>query len=306
MKSIVVFSTLSIAAMVCAIRSSADACDSCGAPVACQTYRLVCQTVYDERQVTAFRIDRETVYEDRRVTSYRPVVETQLRERRYTVAKPIYETAEREERYTVMKPVYETQIQDCSYNRVRDVMETSEREERYIVNRPVYETSEREDRYIVRKPVMETAERDQYSTVCEPQTTYCTRYADRGGWQEYQVCKPGPIFNQSFCVPSSCTVDPCTGLSTYIPARMGVQQVQGPSTMEVNRVWRPNIVAEQIPQTTYVQKVVVQKVPVQVCRYVDQEVVQKTPVTRLPSGARRASAQGAGNCLPSGHRTRRK
>ncbi len=49
--------------------------------------------------------------------------------------------------------------------------------------------------------------------------------------------------------------------------------------MQVNRVWKPNIVAQQIPQTTFVQRVVVQKVPVQVCRYVNEEVVQKVPVT---------------------------
>ena len=61
MKSIAVFSTLSIAALVSAIKSSADACDSCGAPMACTTYRLVCQMVYDERQVTAFRIETDTV-----------------------------------------------------------------------------------------------------------------------------------------------------------------------------------------------------------------------------------------------------
>src|SRR5262249_5766133 len=136
-------------------------------------------------------------------------------------------------------------------------------------------TAERENRYMVQRPVLETAEREQCSTVCEPQTTYTTRYVDQGCWQEYQVLKPGPICMQPVCIPSKCVVDPCTGLSTYIPATTGFQQVQGPSTVQVNRVWKPNVVAEQIPQTTYVQRVVVQKVPIQVCRYVNEEVVQK-------------------------------
>src|SRR6476660_7178214 len=219
-------------------------------------YRLICQTVYDQRQVVGYRIENETVYQERKVTSYHPVTETQLQERRYMVAKPIYETAEREERYTVMKPVYETQIVDRSYDQVRNVNETSEREERYVVARPVYETAEREQRYMVQRPVMETAERDQYSTVCEPQTTYTTRYADMGGWQEYQVAKPGPVYNQPVCVPGGCSTDPCTGLTTYIAPTTGYQQVQAPATVEVHRAWKPNIVAEQIPQTTYVQKVV--------------------------------------------------
>src|SRR4051812_1984605 len=95
MKSIAVVSTLSIAALVGAIKSSAVGCDSCNPCVTRTAYRLTCQTVYDERQVTAFRVDTETVYEARKVVSYRPVVETQLQERRYMVAKPIYETSER-------------------------------------------------------------------------------------------------------------------------------------------------------------------------------------------------------------------
>ena len=300
MKTIAGFVFLGIALITCGAASHTDGCDTCGggyraytsyapammvAPAmpcaTCTTtaYRLICQTVYDQRQVVGYRIENETVYQERKVTSYHPVTETQLQERRYMVAKPIYETAEREERYTVMKPVYETQIVDRSYDQVRNVNETSEREERYVVARPVYETAEREQRYMVQRPVMETAERDQYSTVCEPQTTYTTRYADMGAWQEYQVAKPGPVYNQPVCVPGGCSTDPCTGLTTYIAPTTGYQQVQAPATVEVHRAWKPNIVAEQIPQTTYVQKVVVQKVPVQVCRYVNEEVVQKIPYT---------------------------
>ena len=144
----------------------------------------------------------------------------------------------------------------------------------------MYETSERENRYMVQRPVMETAERDQYSTVCEPQTTYTTRYADQGGWQEYQVAKPGPVYNQPVCVPGGCSTDPCTGLThVYRPRPPVTNKCKRPRRWKCNRVWKPNIVAEQIPQTTYVQKVVVQKVPVQVCRYVNEEVVQKVPVT---------------------------
>jgi len=290
MKNIAVFSFVSIAAMTFGLAPRANSCD-CGAPavvrmpvvaqmpVVTQTYRLMTQTVFDERQVTAFRIDTETVYEDHKVTTLRPVTETQMRENRYSVAKPVYETSQREEHYTVMKPVTETQIVDASYNRVRDVMETSEREEHYFVQRPVYETSERENRYMVQKPIYETAVRDECSTVCEPQTTYVTRYADHGCWQDYQVLKPGPVYNQPVCVPGGCSTDPCTGLTTYIAPTTGYQQVQAPPTVQVNRVYRPNIVAEQIPQTTMVQKVVVRKVPFQVCRMVNEEVVQKVPVT---------------------------
>jgi hypothetical protein len=272
MKTHILMSVVALTALGSVSAASAQCCTQ-------QVYRLSYQTVFDEQQVTAFRIENETVYEQRKVTSYKPVYETEMRERRYMVAKPVYETSEREERYMVNKPVFETQLRDCSYNRVRNVMETSEREERFVVNKPVYETSERDEFYTVRKQVLETAFRDECRTVCEPVTTYTTRYADRGGWQEYQVCRPGPIVNQPVCIPGGCVTDPCTGCVTQLPSRVAYRPVQAPSTMVTNRVWRPNIVAEQFPQTTMVQKQVVNKVPVQVCRYVDEQMVRKVPVT---------------------------
>ena len=74
----------------------------------CQVYRPVYETVYEDRQVTAYRIETETVVEERPVVSYRPVWETEMRERRYTVARPVAETSNREERYRVQRPVWET------------------------------------------------------------------------------------------------------------------------------------------------------------------------------------------------------
>ncbi len=87
---------------------AAQVCCSAAAPLTCgdgQTYRLVYQTVYDQRQVTAYRVEYENVYDEQQVTSYRPVWETQVRESRYTVARPVFETSTREERYTVQRPV---------------------------------------------------------------------------------------------------------------------------------------------------------------------------------------------------------
>jgi len=37
---------------------------------------------------------------------------------------------------------------------------------------------------------------------------------------------------------------------------------------EVQRVWHPNVVAQQVQQTNYVPQTVAQQVPMQVCRYV--------------------------------------
>ena len=203
---------------------------------ACQTYRLVYQTVYDEREVTAYRIDTETVYDQQTVTRYRPVYETEMRERRYTVARPVTETAEREERYKVLRPVWETQMRDASYDRVRDVVETSEREERYTVQRPVMETQEREERYIVQRPVVETAEREQCTTVVEPVTTYRTNYVDQGGYVDQVNCQPGRTYTALRWVPGTAACDPVTGQMVNRPGGLAWVPFQGPATTTVNRV----------------------------------------------------------------------
>ena len=141
---------------------------------------------------------------------------------------------------------------------------------------------------------METAERDQYSTVVEPQTTYVTRYVDQGGFEDQQIVRPGPVYCQKVCVPGGCYDRSLHGIEHVHRADHGLPQVQAPATVQVNRVYKPNIVAEQIPQTCYVQKVVVQKVPVQVCRMVTEEQVSQSADHRLPHGARRTSPEGSG------------
>lgn len=250
-------------------------------PAACvptQTYRISYDTVYEDRQMTAYRLEYETVYEDRQVTTYRPVWETATHERRYKVARQVAETAEHEERYKVLKPVWETHVEDRSYDQVRAVCETAEREERYQVAKPVYETSEREEHYTVRREVLETAERDEVSTVMEPVTTYTTNYVDQGHMEENQVCHPGPIRNRLRWDWGRCVVDPATGCSHYERAGFYWTPVQGPATVEVQRVWRPNVVAQQVPQTTLVARQITRKVPIQTVRYVDEPMVRKVPV----------------------------
>ena len=63
-----VFSLLGLAAAVAAlqapVRGQCPSCSSPAAPLTCQgqEYRLVYQTVYEQHQVTAYRIEYETVY----------------------------------------------------------------------------------------------------------------------------------------------------------------------------------------------------------------------------------------------------
>ena len=87
-------------------------CADCVQPA----YHVQCQTVYEERQVTAYRLVEETVCEQVQVTRKVPVWETEQRERRYTVTRPVTETSVREDRYTV--PVTEDgQLSFHSINR---------------------------------------------------------------------------------------------------------------------------------------------------------------------------------------------
>jgi hypothetical protein len=132
-----------------------------------QAYRILCQTVYEERQVTCFRQECETVYEAREIARQVPVWETEQRERRYKVLRPVHETS------------METVMRDCSYDVVRNIVETHEREERYTVQRPVWETQMREERYCVQRPVCETVQQPQCRTVMRPVTT-CVKIADAG------------------------------------------------------------------------------------------------------------------------------
>jgi hypothetical protein len=210
-----------------------------------QTYRIVYQTVYEQRQFIAYRVEYETVCEERQVTTYKPVWETAVRENRYTVARPVMETAEREETYTVQ--------------------------------RPVYETAEREETYTVMKPVYETAYRTECRTVLQPVTTCQTQYVDQGCFQEQMVFKPALPVTRLTWQQATSAVDPVTGQTVY--QRAGLYWAQTPrGQYEVQRVWRPNVIAQQVPQTSYVPQTVTQQIPMQVCKYVSEQVVRKVPV----------------------------
>ncbi len=207
-------------------------------------YRVVYQTVYEQREVTAYRIEYETVCEERQVTTYRPE--------------------------------WHTEIRDTSYDRVRYMQETVEREERYTVCRPVWETQEREERYTVRRPIYETAYRTEYHTVMRPVVTLRTEYVDQGCFAEQMVFKPGFPRTRLRWVPGSTAIDPLTGAAVL--QRGGLYWVQTPrGRYEVQRVWQPNLVARQVEQTTYCPEVVARQVPVQVCRYQEEQVVRKVP-----------------------------
>ena len=212
----------------------------------CASYRVVCQTVYEQQKVTAYRLGYETVLEERQVTRHRPVWETHTRERRYRVAKPVYETSTREERYKVLRPVTQT-------------------ETRYR-------------QHVVRRPVTETVMQDRSYVTCEPITTLRTQYVDRGGFVDQTVFRPGAVRNGLRWVPGGYVSDPATGTNVWYRGGLHWVPTQAPGRYEVRRQYVPNVVGEQVPQTSYQQRVVTQKVPVNVTRYVDEVVNQPVQV----------------------------
>ena len=209
-----------------------------------QTYRIVYKTVYEQEEITAYRIEYDTVYDQQQVTYQRPVWETQYREYRYQVARPVTETSYREETYTVSRPVWETGV----------------REERYTVRKPVYETSYRTEQYTVMRPV----------------STSRTEYVDQGCFTQQMVFKPMLPKNSLTWQSGKCTVDPLTGQTVYkSPGLYWTQTPRG--RYEVKKVWQPNMVARQVPVTTYMPTVETRQVPVQTCRYVEEQIVRKIP-----------------------------
>lgn len=208
----------------------------------CTPYRVVYKTVYDEERVTAYRLVYETEVEHRKVTTMKPEWVSEPRQRTIRVAKPVLETSTRNDVYRVMRPVIET-------------------ETRYQPQ-------------VVRKQVTETVMQNQNYVTCEPVTTMKTEYVDQGKYVDQVVQAPGEVRNRLQWLPGAYFVDPRTQTQVYHRGGLHWVPTQQPGTCTVARQYVPCIVERQVAQTSYVQKVCTQQVPVQVTRCVE-EVVQQ-------------------------------
>ena len=190
-----------------------------------------------------------------------------------------------------MKPVYETVVEDRSYDVTRDVVETSTREEQYTVMKPVYETVMQQQVSTVRRPVYETSEREQSYTVAEPVTQMRTAYSV--GTQAVDTVTPvvTPGTTSLGWVPATWVVDPATGLAVLQRGGYAWTMTPGSVVNQVNRAYQPTYTPVQVPETTYVNRVVTQKVPVQTVRYLDEQVVQQVPVQTMKMVAETAVRQ---------------
>ena len=173
---------------------------------------------------------------------------------------------------------YRTAYQPQQVTAYRMQYETAYTTQKVITHKQVWETQHQVRKYVVRKPVWTTQEREERTVHYEPQVTHTTRYVDQGCWQTQNVYHPGRVTNRLRWMSAANTVDPVTGVIAYQPGGLVWAAQQGPGHYTAHRVWKPNVVAVQTPQTTYVRKVVVRKVPVQVCNYVDEQREERIPV----------------------------
>jgi hypothetical protein len=131
----------------------------------------------------------------------------------------------------------------------------------------------------VQRPVTETAFQQQLQTVMRPVTTYSCRYVDQGCYVDQAVCVPGTqSWPRLTWAPPTQTCDPATGIVQVTRPGLAWTTSYTPPTQMVQRVWRPNVVAQQVANVSYCPQQVAVQVPVQVCKMVTEQQVRQVPV----------------------------
>ena len=221
----------------------------------CQTYRLVYQTVYDERQVTAFRIENETVYEPQQVTRYRPVYETEMR------IAPLYGRPPGHRNLRARRALQGAASGLGNRNARRQLRPRPRRVRNVGTRRALHRSAAGLRNLRTRRALYRPAAR------VETQERRAVLDGRRTGHHlSHRLRRPRRALSNRpsstraaptrLCVgfPAPVACDPATG--AQITQRGGLAWVpfQGPARTEVQRVWQPNVVAQQTPQTTYVQR----------------------------------------------------
>ena len=261
-----------------AIAFSLSFCISSYAQYGCDD-RIVYRLVYDEQEVTRYRVEYQTEYREREYTVRRPEWTTETRSRTIRVAKPVVETHDRVEKYTVLKPNWSTRYEERTVDKTEWVEETSSRVEQHTVWKPVDYTEEREESYRVRRPVSETVMQQYEYTEQTPVTAFKTQYVDRGGFVDQQVLHPGQVRNRLRWTGSGYGVDGRTGQAVYYRSGFNWVPQVSPGVIETRRHYVPNVVGVQVPVTEYRARTVVAERPVQRTRMEEYTETRKVPVT---------------------------
>ena len=168
----------------------------------CQTYRLEYQTVFEDRQVTAYRLGVETVY--RRAASHQLPPGLGNRDGRSgaTTSRPVIETSERRGATPCSSQSGKRQCATTATTSSATSSRPANAKQRCVVQRPVTETQERRRRiHSCSRPVTETMERDEVYTVMTPVTTYRAVTVDQGTYVAQQTVVPGRVVNRLQWVP---------------------------------------------------------------------------------------------------------
>jgi len=252
--------------------ASAQCCGVAETPVRQVKYLPVSPPI----EVTSYKKEVETQYREEQVTTYKTIWETVPQTTR--VARQVPETSVVQEKYRVLKPVWRTEYRDESYEITRYVPETSEREERVIVSRPVLEMEHREITETVRKPVQQTVFQEKRYTVQRPVTTYENRTVDKGGYVDSVKTEPGKTYNRLTWQSGGTHLDPATGQQRYRLPGLYWTPLTGEPKQTVEKVYKPNLVTEQVPVTTFKPETIIEQVPVNITTYQDEQVTRVEPV----------------------------
>ncbi|MBR5244312.1 MAG: hypothetical protein IKW13_08755 [Thermoguttaceae bacterium] len=231
----------SVCGDVCSnVATCANVCAPCG-----EAATTCVETEYKEEEITTYETvwDAVTRYRDKTIT--RQVPETSIRREKVKVERPVWETVEKETVYDVTRYVPETSTQTRTRTTLRPVVQMQERKIVETVNQPVVETVMTQRSYVVNRPT----------------TTYRTETRDYGGFETQITAVPG---RERCCLRWRCGGDywdPATGRTRYRLPGLYWTPTQEPTEYRAQKVYRPNLVATQVPVTTYVPETVVENVP---------------------------------------------
>ena len=177
----------------------------------------------------------------------------------------------------MLRPVTTVEEREQVCNVVEYVNETHTRQVQQTVMKPVWVQQVHRQQTVVKRPVQKTVMQNQQSVQYEQVTNYHTQYVDQGQYVCQQQVTPGPQRNRLRWLPGQQVVDPVTGTPRWQRGGLYWVPQAGAARVETARVWQPNVVAQQVPVTQNVAKVVNHQVPMQVTEYVDEVQTQEIP-----------------------------
>lgn len=155
--------------------------------------------------------------------------------------------------------------------------------------------------YVVRRPVVETTTRQEQYVLYEPTTTFVQQQVDQGAWVDQQVVRPGRSSVELRWMPGGWQLDPSSGREYWRLPMLRPVRVRRPDTMEVVRVWKPNVVTLSVPKVNYQPRVHMRQVPVQSWRVIEERRPRSwgCPCGPAPAASLAPGSEAAPGAAPS-------